>query len=359
MKIDLNPALCYDDVLIAPNYSEITPGQVIVKTKFSKNITLDIPLISAAMDTVTDGKMALSMAKAGGIGVIHKNYTPENQALEVKFLKDHGSYQVAGACGIGAHETQRAQILVENGVDALVIDTAHGHSKGVIDQVKNFKKLFKNIDVVAGNIATLDAARALVEAGVDGVKIGIGPGSICTTRVIAGIGVPQLQALLNVSEYLRKQDIPFIADGGIRYSGDIVKALATGASSVMLGSLLAATNESASELIVKDGVTYKRYRGMGSLTAMGLGSKDRYSQGDIENKRKLVPEGVEGIIPSKGATNDFLYQLVGGLRSGMGYIGAKNLNELYEKACFQKISTTSLKENHPHSIVQDIKAPNY
>ncbi len=357
MKISNQEALCYDDVLISPNYSEIIPSSVNVSTKLTKNLDLKIPILSAAMDTVTESKMAIAMAEAGGIGIVHKNLSIEEQALQVKEVSSKGLI-VGAACGVSENEFKRAQSLVESGVSVLIIDTAHGHSKGVIDQVKRIKEALP-VELIAGNIATKRAAEDLVKAGVDAVKIGIGPGSICTTRVIAGIGVPQFQAILDVSDFLRKEGIPFIADGGIRHSGDIVKALAAGASTVMLGSLLAATDEAASETINHEGKIYKRYRGMGSLTAMNMGSKDRYAQSDISSKDKLVPEGVEGIIPSKGETSDFLYQLVGGLKSGMGYVGAENLENLHERAEFIRVSSASFRENHPHNIVLEVKAPNY
>ncbi len=358
MKILSTTSLCYDDVLILPNFSEVVPGEVKTESRFSKNITLEIPIASSAMDTVTDGAMASQMAKLGGIGVIHKNYSIEDQVLEVVNAKMNENLKVVAATGVGEQEFLRAQSLIRAGVDALVIDTAHGHSVGVIEQVKKYKEAFE-VDIIAGNVATEQGAKALVEAGADAVKIGIGPGSICTTRVVAGIGVPQFQALVNCSEYLKSVNIPFIADGGIRHSGDIVKALATGASCVMLGSLLAGCDEAASETVIHEGVKYKRYRGMGSLTAMSMGSKDRYGQSEVQEKKKLVPEGIEGLIDSKGPLGDFIYQLVGGLRSGMGYVGAANLKELSQKAQFIKISSASLKENHPHNILIDVGAPNY
>ncbi len=358
MKILQESCLCYDDVLILPNYSEIIPSEAKTDSRFSKNILIEIPIVSSAMDTVTNGSMSAQMAKLGGIGVIHKNYSIEDQVIEVLNAKKDEKLKIVAATGVGEKEFLRAEALVRAGVDALVIDTAHGHSVGVINQVKKYKASFE-VDIIAGNIATETAARALVEAGVDAVKIGIGPGSICTTRVVAGIGVPQFQALINCAQYLKSVDIPFIADGGIRHSGDIVKALATGASCVMLGSLLAGCEEAASETVIHEGVKYKRYRGMGSLTAMSIGSKDRYGQSGVSEKKKLVPEGIEGLIKSKGPLSDFLYQLVGGLRSGMGYVGAENLKELSEKANFIKISSASLKENHPHNILIDVGAPNY
>ncbi len=476
--------LTYDDVLIKPGYSEILPSNVEIKSFFSKNIPLNIPLVSAAMDTVTESQVAIVMAQEGGIGVIHKNLSIADQAGEVEKVKKYesgmvtspitvspndslkkvleiiqkfrisglpvvnsknelvgiitnrdlkfetnlnllvsdimtkdnlvtgpegitlveakkilhkhrieklpivnkngelkglitikdieksinypksnkdslGRLRVAAAIGVGENEMNRAKSLVEAQVDAIVVDTAHGHSLGVINMVKAIKKNFKNVDVVAGNIATKEAALSLIEAGVDGVKVGIGPGSICTTRVISGIGVPQLHALIECREACEKYKIPYIADGGIKYSGDIVKALAVGANSVMLGSLFAGTDESPGETILYQGRTYKVYRGMGSLGSMVKGSKDRYFQGGVEEINKLVPEGIEGQVPYRGPLSLTIFQLVGGIKSGMGYVGAANLSELKEKAQFIRISAASLKENHPHDVIITKEAPNY
>lgn len=477
-------ALTYDDVLIVPNYSEVLPTEVDLKTYFSKNITLNIPVVSSAMDTVTEARTAIVMAQQGGIGVIHKNLTPEDQAFEVekvkkyesgmildpftvspdqqvsdlfelmkkykisgfpvvdnqkklvgiityrdlrfisnqsqkvkevmtsknlitapegtsfeeakKILEDHrveklpvvdkdgklcglitikdiektiafpfsnkdqfGRLRVAAACGVSDKEFARAESLIKAQADAIVIDTAHGHSKGVLEMVKSIKRLTKKIDVVAGNVATAQACKDLIEAGVDGIKVGIGPGSICTTRVIAGIGVPQMQAIFDCREVCHDAGVPFIADGGIKFSGDVMKALAGGASSVMIGSLFAGTDEAPGEMVLYQGRAYKMYRGMGSLSAMEKGSKDRYGQSAVEEVSKLVPEGIEGQVPYRGSLANNLFQIVGGIRAGMGYIGAKKMSELREKARFIKVTSASLKESHPHDIVMTKEAPNY
>lgn len=477
-------ALTYDDVLIVPNYSEVLPTEVELKTKFSRNITMNIPIASSAMDTVTESRTAIVMAQEGGIGVIHKNLSPEEQAFEVEKVKKYesgmiidpftvgpdetisslfelmkkykisgfpvvdkdkklvgmitnrdlrfvsdtskkvrdvmtsknlvtapegtnfekakeilqnhrveklpvvnpegklrglitikdiektiaypnankdqfGRLRVAAACGVGEKEVKRVEALVKAQVDAIVVDTAHGHSKGVLEMVRTIKKMAPEVDVVAGNVATAKACEDLIAAGVDGIKVGIGPGSICTTRVIAGIGVPQMQAIFDCGPVCDKAGIPFIADGGIKYSGDIVKALAGGASTVMIGSLFAGTDEAPGEMVLYQGRAYKMYRGMGSLGAMERGSKDRYGQSAVEEVSKLVPEGIEGQVPYRGALANNLYHLLGGLRSGMGYVGAPNLKLLKERAKFIKITSASLKESHPHDVIITKEAPNY
>lgn len=477
-------ALTYDDVLIVPNYSEVLPTEVDLRTRFSRNINMNIPIVSSAMDTVTESRTAITMAQEGGIGVIHKNLSPEEQAFEVekvkkyesgmimnpftvtpdqsisalfelmkkykisgfpvidqdqklvgmitnrdlRFVSDvskkvkdimtsknlvtapegtsfekakeilqqhrveklpvvnkdgqlrglitikdiektiaypnankdqYGRLRVAAACGVGEKEIRRAEALIKAGVDAIVIDTAHGHSKGVLEMVKTVKAMSKDVDVVAGNVATAKACEDLIAAGVDGIKVGIGPGSICTTRVIAGIGVPQMQAVFDCRGPCDKAGIPFIADGGIKYSGDIVKALAGGASSVMIGSLFAGTDEAPGEMVLYQGRAYKMYRGMGSLGAMEKGSKDRYGQGAVDEISKLVPEGIEGQVPYRGSLASNLYHLVGGVRSGMGYVGAQTLPLLSERAKFIKITAASLKESHPHDVTITKEAPNY
>lgn len=481
----LEDSLTYDDVLLKPGYSEILPADAVLESRFSKRIPMNIPIVSAAMDTVTESRTAIVMAQEGGIGVVHKNMRAEDQAREVlkvkkyeagmildpitvgpkwslkrvleltaqnkitgvpvvdddkkligiltsrdlrfetnfdqkvedvmtpfdrlisapegikldeakKLLHKHrieklpvidkaghikglitikdilrtmahpyankdelGRLRVAAAIGVGDKELKRAEALVAAGVDALVVDTAHGHSVGVINMVKILKKEFPQIDIVAGNVATGDACKALVEAGVDAIKVGVGPGSICTTRVVAGIGVPQLSALMEAREICEAAKVPFIADGGIKYSGDVVKALAAGASAVMIGSLFAGTDETPGEMVLYQGRSYKVYRGMGSLGAMVLGSKDRYGQAGVLDLGKLVPEGIEGQVPYRGSLASNIYQLLGGLRSGMGYIGAKNLVELKEKAKFIRITAASLKESHPHDVIITKEAPNY
>lgn len=479
------PGLTYDDVLLMPNYSEILPHEADLKSRFSKNIALNIPIASSAMDTVTESQTAICMAQEGGIGVIHKNLSIEDHAREVSKVKkyesgmvmnpitvtpeqslasvkalvekhgfsgfpaidkeekvvgiitnrdiryendntkkvkemmtdlDHlviapegisledakkilhahrieklpiiteegtlvgivtvkdieksiaypnankdslGRLRVAAAIGVGDKEVLRAKALIDAGVDAIIIDTAHGHSKGVINMLKTVKELSSNVDVVAGNVATAKACEDLIKAGADGIKVGIGPGSICTTRVIAGIGVPQLQALLDCRTVCHKAGVPFIADGGIKYSGDIVKALAAGAETVMIGSLFAGTDEAPGERVIYQGRAYKLYRGMGSMGAMVRGSKDRYGQGSVTDEDKLVPEGIEGQVPYRGPLSENIYQLLGGIRSGMGYTGAANLGELREKAKFVKISPAGLKESHPHDVTITKEAPNY
>jgi IMP dehydrogenase len=475
--------LTFDDVLLIPAYSDVLPREIDLRTRFTRNIRLNLPFVSAAMDTVTESKMAISIAREGGIGVIHKNMSISEQAKQVasvkraengminapvtitpdktvgdalrimadyhiggipvvdgknilvgivtnrdlRFEKDfnrnicdvmtkeglittsrdtdlyraadilqehkieklpvvaedgtllglitykditkakdkpfackdsQGRLRVAAGIGITADAVQRAEALVEAGVDALVLDSAHGHSKNVIDTLKNIKKHFNGVDVVVGNIATGEAAKLLADAGADAVKVGIGPGSICTTRVVAGVGVPQLSAVYDVYKALRNYDIPLIADGGIRYSGDIVKALAAGGDSVMLGGLLAGVEESPGTTILFNGRKFKTYRGMGSLEAMQQGSKDRYMQGDVVDAKKLVPEGIVGRVPYKGDLYEVIYQMAGGLRSGMGYCGAVNIEKLHE-ARFCRITNAGVLESHPHDITITSEAPNY
>jgi IMP dehydrogenase len=478
-------SLTYDDVLLKPGYSDILPAEAEFSTQFSRRISLSMPIVSAAMDTVTESAAAIVLAQQGGIGVIHKNMNPQDQAREVQKVKKFesgmiqnpitakpdmplgtfleltkknkitgvpvvdesnilvgiltsrdlqfesnfnqkvkdvmtskerlitaqegvdideakamlhkhrieklpvigpkgelkglitirdilktidypesnkdgiGRLRVAAAIGVGDKEFDRAIALVESNVDALVVDTAHGHSKGVITMVQELKQNFPNVDVIAGNVATAQACHDLIQAGVDGIKVGIGPGSICTTRVVAGIGVPQLSAVIECAQVCRAAGVPLIADGGIKYSGDIVKAMAAGASTVMIGSLFAGTDESPGEMVLYQGRTYKVYRGMGSLSSMKLGSKDRYGQGAVDEIQKLVPEGIEGQVPYRGSLSSNIFQLLGGLRAGMGYVGAKNLKELVEKAQFVQISAASLRESHPHDVMVTKEAPNY
>ncbi|MDG2475480.1 MAG: IMP dehydrogenase [Flavobacteriaceae bacterium] len=476
--------LTYEDVLLVPSYSTILPSEVSLKTRFSKNINLNVPIVSAAMDTVTESKMAIAMASEGGIGVIHKNMSIEDQANEVRlvkraesgmiidpvtlnsnslvidaknnmkkykiggipivsntgkligivtnrdlrFEKDNskklsevmtsknlitakagtsmsqaedilqthkieklpvvdskgiliglitfrdinkhsekptsnkdklGRLMVSAAIGTDNDYLKRAEMLIKSGVDALVVDTAHAHSSRVGDVLKKLKDSFSNIDIVVGNIATAEAANYLKENGADGIKVGIGPGSICTTRVVAGVGYPQLSAILEVSEALKKSKIPLIADGGVRYTGDISKAIAAGADSVMLGSLLAGTEESPGETIIYDGRKFKTYRGMGSVEAMQKGSKDRYFQSDESDKRKLVPEGIVGRVPYKGQLNESIHQFIGGLRSGMGYCGSKDIGTLKKSSKFVKITGSGIRESHPHNVSITKEAPNY
>jgi len=478
-------AFTFDDILLLPGYSEVLPSEVEMKTQFTRGISINIPIVSAAMDTVTEANMAIALARQGGIGVIHKNMSIEEQAREVdkvkrsesgmivhpitmrpqqkikealdvmsryrisgvpvtledgtlvgiltnrdlrfevdyekeiqelmtkenlvtvsegisleeakKLLHRHriekllvvdehfklkglitikdiekikkyphackdafGRLRCAAAVGVGPDTMDRVAALIAAGVDAIVVDTAHGNSSLVVETVRRIKKAYPEKEVVGGNVATPDGVRRIIEAGADGVKVGVGPGSICTTRVVAGIGVPQVTAIAWCTAEARKHDVPIIADGGIKYSGDITKALAMGANSVMIGNLLAGTEESPGEVVLYQGRSYKVYRGMGSLDAMKKGSRDRYfqEQFDIENK-KLVPEGIEGRVPYRGPLADMVYQLVGGLRAGMGYCGAASIPELWEKARFIRITAAGLKESHVHDVIITKEAPNY
>ena len=480
----LQKALTFDDVLLVPAHSDILPKDTTLTTRLSRNITLNIPLLSAAMDTVTEARLAIAMAQEGGIGIVHKNLKPKEQAREVSNVKrfesgvlrdpitipptmrirdvialreqhgisgfpvvegkmvvgiitnrdlrfeedldaevrakmtpreklvyvkegaelaeakrlmnkhrlervmvvndafelrglitvkdiqkatehpnackdEHGKLRVGAAVGVGPDNDERIDLLVKAGVDVIVVDTAHGHSKGVLDRVKWVKSNYPQVDVIGGNIATAAAAIALAEHGADGVKVGIGPGSICTTRIVAGVGVPQITAISNVAESLKGTGIPCIADGGIRFSGDIAKALAAGASSVMMGSMFAGTEEAPGEVILYQGRSYKSYRGMGSLGAMSEGSADRYFQDAANNADKLVPEGIEGRVPYKGSVLAILYQLVGGVRSSMGYCGCASIDEFREKAEFVEITSAGMRESHVHDVQITKEAPNY
>lgn len=354
----IEKALTFDDVLLVPQYSEILPTETVTQTKFTKKIMLDIPISSSAMDTVTESRLAITLARLGGIGVIHKNMTAEKQAQEVLKVKKE-KLLVAAAIGATGDYFERAQELAKAGVDAIVVDTAHGHSRRVLEAVKKIKKQIKGVEVIAGNVATSVGFAALAAAGADAVKVGIGPGSICTTRIVSGVGVPQLTAILDCVAVSKKTKVPLIADGGIKFSGDIVKALAAGASCVMIGSLLAGTEEAPGEIIEKNGKKYKAYRGMGSLGAMQQGSKDRYGQESVATVNKLVPEGIEGQVPYKGLLEQVIGQLVGGLRSGMGYCGAKNIVQLQSKSRFVSITPAGLKESHVHDVSIAKEAPNY
>lgn len=479
----LYEGLAFDDVLVLPRYSEVLPREVITRTKLTRNLEINVPILSAAMDTVTEGRMAISMARAGGIGFIHKNMSIERQAAEVKkvkrsesgmikdpvtllisatlseamaamkdyriggipiidndgklvgiltnrdlrfqtdmsrsvdevmtkhnlitaevgtdlqkameilqkhrieklpvidkdgFLKglityrdiqnvkNHpfackdkfGRLMVGAAVGITSDTLERVKALVAQDIDVITLDTAHGHSKGVINELKKIKQHYPDLQIVVGNIATGDAAKALVEAGADAVKVGVGPGSICTTRIIAGIGVPQLSAVIECAAAIKGSGVPVISDGGIRYSGDIVKAIVAGADSIMAGSLFAGTDESPGETIIYEGRKVKSYRGMGSIDAMKDGSKDRYFQDAEEEIAKLVPEGIVGMVPFKGQLAEVMYQYIGGLRSGMGYCGAKTIEEL-KTAMFTKITSSGIRESHPHDVTITQEAPNY
>lgn len=354
----ITEALTYDDVLLTPQDTSVTPDMVSTKTNLGK-LELDIPILSAAMDTVSEFHMGVAMAKSGGIAVIHRNMGENNlQAGIVKQLSDSG-HKCAAAIGSSESQLERAKLLIDVGVNMIVIDTAHGHSINVIKQVEAVRNLSSTVTLCAGNIATAKAAQALIDAGVDVLKVGIGPGSICTTRIVAGVGVPQLTAILNVASVAKNQGIGIIADGGLRHSGDIVKALAAGADAVMIGSLLAGTDEAPGDILKINGERYKAYRGMGSIGAMSDGSADRYFQKNGSEANKLVAEGVEGLIKAKGSAEDILYQLVGGLRSGMGYIGAENIALMPSRAEFVKISNAGLKESHVHDLASMQSAPNY
>ena len=480
----LGEGLTYDDVLLVPAFSEILPREVSIQSKFSRNISINVPIVSAAMDTVTESKMAIAIAQEGGIGVLHKNMTIEEQASKVRkvkraesgmimdpvtlpltavvrdakenmaehsiggipivdnngvlkgivtnrdlrFEKDNnrpivevmtsknlvtagrgtslmdaeeilqenkieklpvvdennkliglitfrditkltqkpiankdsfGRLRVAAAIGVTGDAVSRAEALVSAGVDAIIIDTAHGHTKGVVSVLKEVKAKFPKLDVVVGNIATAEAAKYLVQAGADAVKVGIGPGSICTTRVVAGVGFPQFSAVLEVAAAIKGSGVPVIADGGIRYTGDIPKAIAAGADCVMLGSLLAGTKESPGETIIYEGRKFKSYRGMGSVEAMKQGSKDRYFQDVEDDIKKLVPEGIVGRVPYKGELNESIHQFVGGLRAGMGYCGAKDIATLKETGRFVKITASGINESHPHDVTITKESPNY
>ena len=475
--------LTYDDVLLVPAFSEVLPREVNIQSKFTRNITINVPIVSAAMDTVTESRMAIAMAREGGIGVLHKNMTIEEQATKVRKVKraesgmiidpvtlpttaivadakramkehsiggipivdatgklkgivtnrdlrfehqnsrpivevmtsenlvtapvgtslkdaekilqqnkiekllivegdkleglitfrditkvtqkpiankdNYGRLRVAAAIGVTGDAVDRAEALVNAGVDAIVIDTAHGHTKGVVNVLKEIKKKFPQLEAIVGNIATAEAAKYLVEAGADAVKVGIGPGSICTTRVVAGVGFPQFSAVLEVAAAIKGTGVPVIADGGIRYTGDIPKALAAGADTVMLGSLLAGTKESPGETIIYEGRKFKSYRGMGSVEAMKQGSKDRYFQDVEDDIKKLVPEGIVGRVPYKGELYESIHQFIGGLRAGMGYCGAKDIATLKESAQFVKITSSGINESHPHDVTITKEAPNY
>ena len=355
--------LTYDDVLLLPDESDVVPSEVNTRTRLTRNIDIDIPVISSAMDTVTEARMAIAMAKAGGIGIIHRNLSIEDQVKNVIEAKKSG---LAGAAvGVGEDGFARAGALIDAGVDVVVVDTAHGHHRAVLDAVARIRKAFPDINIIGGNIATRAGAQALINAGVDAVKVGVGPGSICTTRVVAGVGVPQVTAIMEAHKACVKAGIPLIADGGLQFSGDIVKAIVAGADSVMLGSLLAGTDESPGEVLEINGMKYKGYRGMGSLGAMQSRgeqksySKDRYMQDDVLAEDKLVPEGIEGKVVARGPVSTVVHQLVGGLRSGMGYAGAPTIADLQKNGRLIQITAAGLQESHPHDVLDVQAAPNY
>ena len=347
----IKESLTFDDVTLVPQYSSILPHETITKTELSKNLKLNIPLLSSAMDTVTESKMAIAIAKSGGLGIIHKNLNPKNQALEVKKVKKNNMI-VGAAVGTNEKDIDRVYKLLESKVDLIVVDTAHGHTKKVLTIIKKIKKISKNSIVCAGNIATGKAAKFLADSGVDIVKVGIGPGSICTTRLVTGIGVPQLSAVLDVKKALQNYKTKIISDGGIKFSGDISKAIAAGADAVMIGSLFAGTTESPGKIFKYKGKLYKNFRGMGSAGAMSAGSADRYFQKKNKNISKYVAEGVEGIVQFKGPLNKIIYQLVGGLKSSMGYMGSKTIKDLQKKSEFVKITKAGFYESMVHNVDQ-------
>ncbi|MEA5051555.1 MAG: IMP dehydrogenase [Oscillospiraceae bacterium] len=360
--------LTFDDVLLIPQKSNVLPNEVDLSTRLTNKIRLNIPLVSAGMDTVTEWELAAAMARCGGLGFIHKNMSIAEQAAMVQKVKEiecgeetalrdsNGALLVGAAVGATEDVLQRLNELVGAGVDVVVVDTAHGHSDNVLRTVSIIKARYPELEVVAGNVATPDAVRDLIHAGADAVKVGIGPGSICTTRIVAGVGVPQLTAIMQCAEEADEFNIPVIADGGIKYSGDIVKAIAAGGSCVMIGSLFGGTNESPGEVIELSGQKYKSYRGMGSTAAMKKGSSDRYFQ---SGSKKYVPEGVEGLVPCRGALADNVYQMLGGLRSGMGYCGKATIEALRTGGKFVRITGAGLRESHPHDIAIRNGEPNY
>ncbi|MCX8472961.1 MAG: IMP dehydrogenase [Sediminibacterium sp.] len=377
MKEKLNiiqEGLAFDDVLLQPNFSHIHPRDVNVSLQLTPRIKLKIPLISSAMDTVTEAKLAIALAQLGGLGIIHKNMSISDQSKHVSDVKKlplknlkkfpdaaidkKGCLIVGAAIGITDNALERVKSLIDSGVDILCVDSAHGHSKRVIDLIASIRKKFPTIEMIAGNVATGAGALALYNAGANVIKVGIGPGSICTTRVVTGVGVPQISAIMNVYAALKNKKVKIIADGGIKFSGDITKALAAGADVVMLGSAFAGVEESPGDVIELQGYKYKSYRGMGSLGAMSAGSNDRYFQ-DTKNVMKLVPEGVEGLVVFKGKLEEVVFQMIGGLRSGMGYSGAADINTLKKTAQFVKISNAGLNESHPHQVLITHDSPNY
>ena len=354
----IKEALTFDDVLLLPKYSNVLPTNTNINLKLTNKITLKVPFLTSAMDTVTESQMAIAIAKEGGMGVIHRNFNIKKQSREVKKVKDKDLY-VGAAIGTTNEDLDRAKSLISRGVDLIVIDTAHGHSEKVLKTLSKVKKIIKSTPVCVGNIATSEAAKKLYNAGADIIKVGIGPGSICTTRMVAGIGVPQISAIMEVKHALKNRKIKIISDGGIKFSGDIAKALAAGADAIMMGSIFAGTDESPGKKFRIKGKTYKSYRGMGSIGAMSAGSANRYFQKNFRDKSKFVPEGVEGRVEYKGKVSKIIYQLQGGLRSSMGYIGAKNLNEIYKKAKFVKITKAGFYESMVHSVEMTQKTINY
>lgn len=370
-KILEKDALTFDDVLLVPQYSEITPDMADVSTKLTNTFKMNVPFLSAAMDTVSEHKLVTALALAGGLGVIHKNMSIADQAKEVEMVKNYefdneknkralidkkGRLCVGAAIGVTADMMNRVHALMDAGVDVFVLDSAHGDSKNIINAIKNLRLEYPNMELIAGNVATYEGALDLMKAGASAVKVGMGPGSICTTRIIAGIGVPQLQAVMDCARASKEMNVPIIADGGIKYSGDVVKALAAGANTVMLGGLFATCEEAPGDIYESNGKKYRTYRGMGSIEAMAKGSTDRYFQ---TGYKKFVAEGVQGIVEVKTTVEELVFQLVGGLKAGMGYCGSKDIPTLQEKGTFIKITNNALLESHPHDISIDKGEPNY
>ena len=354
----IKESLTFDDVLLLPQYSDILPSETDISIQLTKNILLKVPFLSSAMDTVTESKMAISIAHAGGLGVIHRNLNIVDQTKEIKKVKKK-NLLVGAAVGTNKDDLERARSLVTNGCDLIVIDTAHGHSEKVLKTLSKLKRIIKKIPICVGNIATAAAAKKLYNSGADIIKVGIGPGSICTTRMVAGIGVPQISAIMEVKQVLKNRNIKIISDGGIKFSGDVAKALAAGADAIMMGSIFAGTYESPGKKFKIKGKIYKQYRGMGSIGAMSSGSANRYFQKNFKDKSKFVPEGVEGRVEYKGNVSKIIYQLKGGLRSSMGYIGAKNLSQISKNAKFIKITKAGFYESMVHSVEMTQKTINY
>lgn len=370
-KILEKDALTFDDVLLVPQYSEITPDMADVSTKLTNTFKMNVPFLSAAMDTVSEHKLVTALALAGGLGVIHKNMSIADQAKEVEMVKNYefdnekykrvlidkkGRLCVGAAIGVTADMMDRVHALMDAGVDVFVLDSAHGDSKNIMNAIKNLRLEYPSMELIAGNVATYEGALDLMKAGASAVKVGMGPGSICTTRIIAGIGVPQLQAVMDCARASKEMNIPIIADGGIKYSGDVVKALAAGANTVMLGGLFATCEEAPGDIYESNGKKYRTYRGMGSIEAMAKGSTDRYFQ---TGHKKFVAEGVQGIVEVKTTVEELVFQLIGGLKAGMGYCGSKDIPTLQEKGTFIKITNNALLESHPHDISIDKGEPNY
>lgn len=370
-KILEKDALTFDDVLLVPQYSEITPDMADVSTKLTNTFKMNVPFLSAAMDTVSEHKLVTALALAGGLGVIHKSMSIADQAKEVEMVKNYefdnekykrvlidkkGRLCVGAAIGVTADMMDRVHALMDAGVDVFVLDSAHGDSKNIINAIKNLRLEYPSMELIAGNVATYEGALDLMKAGASAVKVGMGPGSICTTRIIAGIGVPQLQAVMDCARASKEMNVPIIADGGIKYSGDVVKALAAGANTVMLGGLFATCEEAPGDIYESNGKKYRTYRGMGSIEAMAKGSTDRYFQ---TGHKKFVAEGVQGIVEVKTTVEELVFQLIGGLKAGMGYCGSKDIPTLQEKGTFIKITNNALLESHPHDISIDKGEPNY